>query len=198
MNAKVGIIIAVIAVIILGAGGYMFFQSMNKTAAPGSSSNTSNSIKDALTSAGNLECDYADEEGRVTNAYIENGNVRADITSSNVKENSSVIVRDNTFYIWNSQGAFMMKIPEETMNQDLSQNQALSQKEDIMESIEKYKELCKNANPDDSLFIPPANIRFQDFSQIMQGVPTGTSSDNSQVLNQKQIEKMMQQYQGQQ
>lgn len=198
MNAKIGIIVGVIVVIILGVGGFMLFQNANKAMTPGTPQNNTGSVKDLLTGAGNMECNYKDEDGRETHAYIKNGKVRAEIVSTNSSENGSVIFADDTIYIWNAQGAFKMQIPDETMNQDLSQNQAFSQKEDLMESLEKYKESCKSANPDDSLFTPPANVNFQDFSQMMQGLPTGTpSSDNSQMPSQDQIEQMMQQYQGQ-
>ena len=84
-------------------------------------------------------------------------------------------------------------------NQDLSQNQALNQKEEIMGELQKYKESCKKANPDDLLFTPPANVEFKDFSEMLKTVPSGSSdSTNTQVPNQEQIENLMQQYQNQQ
>lgn len=192
MNAKVGVLVGVLILIILTTGGFMFFQNMSKPM-PGSSSNSPGSIKDTLMAAGNMECNYTDEDGRQTTAYIKNGKVRANITSSNQNENGSVIFVDNTIYIWNSQGAFKMQIPEQTLNQDLSQNPALNQKEDLINSIEKYKQFCKSTNPNDSLFTLPSNLDFKDFSQMMKGFPTGTSgSDNSQVPSQEQVEQMMQ------
>jgi hypothetical protein len=195
MNSRVKIIAAVVAVALLGVGGFMFLQNKN-SGVPGPLSNGS-SMKDSIMGMGSMECNYTDEEGRATKTFIKNGKVRAEITSSKANENGNVIFANETIYIWNNQGAFMMKVPKETID-DVSQNQAFSQKEDLMESIEKYKESCKSANPADSLFTPPANIQFKDFSEMMKMMPSGAPTGNSQAPTQEDIEQMMQQYQGQQ
>jgi len=161
VNTKV--IIGVVVVVLLAGVGYMV---MSKS---GGSSFTS--IQDALTRSLSLECSFTDETGRQTKSYMKGGAVRADFTSSKPEESGSVIVKDKKMYSWNAQGGFMMELPDESDVQTTTEPGAPNQAGNMMESLEKYKESCKPAVVSDSLFTPPSNVNFQDFSKMMPQVP---------------------------
>ena len=195
------IISAVVVVILLGAG-YMILG--NKKSAPGASqtaapttteSSVISSIKDALAGGQSLQCNYADEDGRTTAAYIKNGMVRADMTASKPEESGSVIVKDKKVYFWNAQGGFMMEMTDEMMEQGEKTAKESTQGQDTIANLEKYKESCKTATVDDSLFTPPANVKFQDMSSMIKNaMPSGTKAMPS-GYDQKQVEELMKQYQ---
>ena len=184
------VIIAIVVILILGGGAAFFFQNQNKM----SGKDAITSIKDTLTKSASMECNYTDEQGRTSKAYIKNGSIRADITAKNSKESGSVIVTDKKIYFWNSEGGFMMEVPDvtKTPSQTEGSNQGLSQKEELMRDLDKYKDYCKNASVSDSLFTPPTDVKFQDYSQMMnQLAPTIGAGAG---MSEEQVKQYMQQY----
>ena len=63
-----------------------------------------------------------------------------------------------------------------------------------MAQMEKYKDSCKPAVVSDSLFVPPIDIKFQDYSQMMKSVLSITPGQGSSEDYQKAAQKMMEQY----
>jgi hypothetical protein len=189
------IIGAVIVIIILGAAGFFL---MNKGQAPSSQPSTStpqqentnvfSTIKEALSKSMSLQCDFTDEEGRKTVSYIKNGAVRADITSTEADESGSVIVKDKRMYFWNNQGGFTMEFTDEQMESA----QGSAQGQDIIQSLEKYKQSCRPSSVSDSQFTPPSDVKFQDMSEMMQMVPTGGAMPS---VDPAKMEELMEQYQ---
>lgn len=193
------LIIAVVVVIVLAAGGFFLVSNSKKTVAPSSTSgnvqaptsgNAITSIKDALSKSVSLECTYTDEKGTKTVARIKNGAVRADITSSNENESGSVIVKDKKMYFWNKTSVFMMDLSatEVTGTPQNGQSQGQNQEKDLMAGLEKYKDNCKPAVVSDSLFTPPSDVKFQDFSQMLKdaqkAMPTIDAKQYQQILQQ--------------
>lgn len=195
------LIIAAVAVVILLGAGYMILgnkksaPSSSETAAPTTTeSSVISSIKDALAGGQSLECKYADEDGRTTAAYIKNGMVRADVTASKPEEAGSVIIKDKKMYFWNAQGGFMMEMTDEMMEQGEEAAKESTQGQDTIANLEKYKESCKAGVIADSMFTPPANVKFQDMSSMIKNaMPSGTKAMPS-GYDQKQVEEMMKQY----
>ncbi len=178
MNQKV--LIAVVLFVLLGGGGYMVLSKKSSSGSPATSSggNVFTSIKDALSKSLSLECTFTDEGGRQTKSYLKNGAVRADITAKDPKESGSVIVKSKTMYFWNGKTGFTMLIPEETGTpKQTGAKETTPEGANIVESMEKNKESCKPAVVSDSLFTPPADVVFQDFSKMMQ-LPTGAQGAN--------------------
>ncbi len=199
-----GVLIAiVIAVLLLGGVGFMVMrknQSPGETVAPTSSSsqttsgNVFSSIKDALSKSLSLECSFADDQGRQTKSYVKNGAVRADITSVKAEESSSIIMKDKTMYFWNARGGFKMQIPEAQGTPSSGQGTAgttgTSQATNVMGTLEKFKDSCKPAVVSDSMFSPPAEVQFKDFSEMMKA-PTGSPMP---TYDQSQMQQNIQQY----
>lgn len=180
MNQKV--LIAIVVLVLLGGAGYMVMSKKGGT--PGTSSpsttggNVFTSIKDALSKSLSLECTFTDEGGRQTKSFIKNGAVRADITAKDPKESGSVIVKSKTMYFWNGKTGFMMQIPEETgAPAQAGTKGSEPENANIMESMEKFKDSCKPAVVADSLFTPPTDVTFQDFSKMMQPPAAGSGTN---------------------
>ncbi len=168
-NVLIGLILAVL---LLG-GGYVVVNK--KTTPPGSSTKTGggvfSSVRDALSKSLTLECAFTDEQGRQTKAYIKNGAVRSDFTGATANESGSVIMKDKKIYFWNAQGGFMMTQPEVTpgASQGTKEEKTPASVGDVVSTLEKYKNECKPSVVSDSLFTPPSNVTFQDFSKAFQG-----------------------------
>ncbi len=185
-------IIIVVALVLVGAGGYMVMS--NKGGNPlNSATNSFTSIKDALSKSISLECDYTDETGRKVKSWIKNGAVRADVTSSNPDEAGSTIVKEKKMYFWNAKSAISLTLTDEAQKEVNNQANEITKDKEVVNEIEKYKSSCKPAVVSDSLFTPPANINFQDMSKLLQ-VPSGKGNVAPQV-NEQDIQKYIQQAQ---
>jgi hypothetical protein len=203
VNKNLLIIGAVILLIVLGAAGYFL---MNKSQAPSQTEsstsvpqeqNTSafSTIKDALSRSLSLQCDFTNEEGIQTTAYIKNGAVRSDMTSSTPGQSGHMIMKDNTFYSWQdgkTDGIMMKFSPEDLDSAQQQATQGVNPQESL-DTMEKYKESCKTANVSDSVFTPPSEVKFQDMSEMMKMMPTGGGTAPS--IDPSKIQEMMDQYQ---
>ncbi len=204
------LIIVVIIILLLGLGGF-FILSSNKT--PTASKATDNSrmgqsvtkpatnsvissIKDALMGSQSLSCNFTDERGIQTTSYIKNGMIRADIVASDPKQSGSFLMRDKKMYFWNAQKqGFMSEFTPnyDEIAQDMSASKsAPQQNEEMIKSLEKYKESCKPVAVDENKFAVPTDITFTDMSKMMKAPPVRTGVEPS--IDQKQIENMMKQY----
>lgn len=200
MKGKTGIIIGVIVVILLAGGGIFFLSANKNQSIPGTpvsqttqGGNLFTSIKDALSKSLTLECNFTDEDGRQTKSYVKNGAIRADFTAGKPEDSGSVIIRDKKMYMWNGSQGFMLEIPDEKDSSNgTAPNKGLTQEQEVMQEMEKYKEFCKPGIVSDSLFTPPQNVKFQNFSSMMQP-QTGTTSGNPPV-DQNQIQDYMKQF----
>ncbi len=182
------IIIGAIILLLAGGAGFYFFSksktiSTQSPAAVQPETSVFTSIKDALAKAISLECDFSDQTGHQTKSYIKNGAIRADITAADPKQSGSVIIKDQKMYFWNSVGGFTMDVPNESptpgANAKATANPSGLSAAGMIASVEQYKDSCKPSVVSDDLFTPPANVKFQDFSKVMQqtapavtGVPT--------------------------
>lgn len=190
MPKNVLIIVIVAVILVIGGGAFWYVQSQQSE----SKQSVATSIKDALSQSVSLECSYTDGEGRESKTYIKNGAVRSDYIGQTPEETGSVIVQGNMMYVWNAQKqGFKMEIPEVTGTQQQTDPVAagVTQKEDLLAELEKYKDACKPAVVSDSLFTPPSDVVFTDYSQMMQDLPAEAGYPS---VDPAQAEKMMQQY----
>lgn len=177
-NTIVGL---VIAILVVGGGAWYFTSNQGEnTGAPQGASDEKKettmgegTLASLIARAGSWKCtvsmtsDVAPSSGV---AYIANGKVRADFTSSpaasGTKEvHSSMIQTDGYVYTWSDMMAqgMKMKVPSAT-------DPAVSEM-----TPEKYTEqvsyTCEPWMADGSLFIPPAEVSFLDPGSL--GVPGG-------------------------
>lgn len=208
-GSKQFLIIGVVSLLILvGAGAYLLLANKaTSTPAPQTATNSPtptvedknvfSSIQDALSKSLSLQCDYTGEDGTKTVAYLKAGAIRSDITGKTAQSSGSVIIKDNKMYYWNGkQGITMefnvsevMKGVSPSVSPKTSPSQA-KQGESVMQDLEKYKQYCKPAVVADSLFVPPADVKFVDYSKMM---PSGVSSQGG--VTEEQIKALQKQYQ---
>lgn len=187
--------IAVIILLLLGVGGYFLF-SKNQLPSQNQTSNTTsgqengsamNSLVDLLAGGGNVTCNFdvpSDENGNSSKGtvYISNGNMRGDFqTTQDGKVTSmSMIRKGNDNYVW---GDGM----ETGMKMTLSPEDLKGKTNEASKYVDLNKKVDYRCNPwgvDSSKFNPPSNIRFTDFSKMMEETTKmmkekGTSPDSS-------------------
>ncbi|MDP3941666.1 MAG: hypothetical protein Q8Q49_05150 [bacterium] len=204
------VIILIVLVLLIGAGigGYIVFgKNLMKQQLPTSTEKTAvavpsptpgsivTSIREALAGSQSLQCDFTDEEGRAIMSYIKSGAVRTDITATDPKQSTSVIMKDKKVYYWNGKTGTVMTFDLEEMMQGVTPPQttpsvtAKENPQDVVAAMEKYKESCKEATVDDSMFIPPADVKFTDVSSMMKSVKSVPSAIPSGITE-EQIKAM--------
>ena len=202
MNKKV---LAVVVVLLLLAAGYFL---MNKSGSNGGSLVTGTqtqpgklsftSIQDALSRSLSLECTFTDDNGRQTKTYMKAGAVRTDFTGSKAEESGSMILKDKKMYSWNdtTKQGFMMQVPD--LNITPTQNSKTgagkgTNPADALAMIEKYKSSCKPGTVADSLFTPPAEIKFTDYSNMMKDLQKVAQPTNG-AMNEESLKQLMEKY----
>lgn len=200
------VVVAVVVLLLLGAGGYYLYAKSASKMAPAASTEQNSggvfgSIKDALSKSLSLQCAFTADDGVPTTAYIKAGAVRVDTNGKTVEQQGSFIMKDKKIYFWQTatkQGT-MMSVPEvsvtPTSGSTVKPTAASSEGDNMMAALEKFKNDCKPAVVADSLFTPPADVKFTDFSQMMKQVPSGMPSGYPTGMSQQDVQKMMQQYQ---
>lgn len=213
MNKNVMLIGAVIVVLLILAGGFFV---LNKNKAPVSSkttpkateNNVISSISDALSKSMSLKCEYTTPSGTKTVVYIKNGMVRSEVKGATASVSGNSIIRDNKIYYWNVSSGFVIKIPQISTTPAAGKDATGMQS--TLAALEQYKNYCKKAAIDDSEFVLPADVKFQDMSTMMPSgvlpsgkVPTPDVANRSSTpaqpaptgMSKQQIEEMMKKYQ---
>lgn len=192
MNKNILIAGLVLVALLVGVGGYLFMNQKKVDVSPSTSESQTptdviTSIKDAFSTGASFECTYTDE-GRTSKTYVKNGMVRAEISSTKPEESGNTIIKDKKMYFWNASSAFMMEIPEVSTTPGPSGTVSA---DDLVSSMEKFKDSCKLANVSDEKFVIPADVKFQDMTSMMKKSTGGASGGGP---DQKEIEEMMKKY----
>lgn len=188
--------IAVTILLLLGVGGYFLFSKNQTVPAQNQTSNTTsgqqgssvmNSLVDLLASEENVTCNFdvpSDENGNSSKGtvYISNGNMRGDFqTTQDGKVTSmSMIRKGNDNYIW---GDGM----ETGMKMTLSPEDLKGETNEASKYVDLNKKVNYRCSPwgvDQSKLTPPSNVKFTDFSKMMEETTRmmkekGTSPDSS-------------------
>lgn len=169
--------LALIVIIVLGIGGYMLYgqnakQSSNSTSqtpAPTKAATLESSITDLFTSGQSKLCSFdtkTDKGETAGTVYVSKDMAKADFTmTDNGKSTATHLIRNgNLFYIWGDTFPTGIK-----MSMDI--NDMASKMESTNYAAfnpnEKVSYSCKDWNADNSLFTPPANLKFTDLSSMM-------------------------------
>lgn len=173
MNKKV--IIAVVVVLVLILGGLFYFKNaskeLNSNMVP---KDVFTSVKDALSKKMTLVCEFKNDTGASTKSYIKNGAVRVSTTNEiSTNQSDDIIIKDKKMYMWDlkTKQGFVYDIPDESTN-----NQADATGSDVIKSdayfkmIDKYKDSCKVATVEDSYFVPPTDVKFQEMNKLLEDI----------------------------
>ncbi len=172
MNKTV-VAVAVGAVLLVAVGGGWYLTTNKSKGTEGTVAKTEGggafgSIKDALAKSLSLKCEFSDEGGRKTTAYLKAGAVRADTVGKTAEETGSVIVKDKKMYFWNGKEGMMIELKDEEGSDGTASG---LQGGNVLQDLEKYKNSCTAAVVADSLFVPPTDVKFGDFSQLQNLIP---------------------------
>jgi len=200
MNKKVIIAIAVIVLLLLG-GGVFLMTSKNKSKTTPSTTGTKGdknqessqtsqkSLYDLLAAGLPQKCtfestdDFGSSEGT---SYVSGGKVRADfaVTAGGKVTVSHMISDGKTSYIWTEgeTNGFMMSVEESEATGTSAPTTGQTGTESNADLSQKADYNCSTWIPDNSLFTPPSDVKFTDFSQILQptSMPAGIQNTGSQ------------------
>ncbi|RJQ35773.1 hypothetical protein C4559_06380 [Candidatus Microgenomates bacterium] len=195
------LIIAAVLLLLLAGGGYLF---LNKSSSqPGAATTDTSkkedgsvfgSIKDALSKSLSLQCEYSDESGRKTMVYIKGGAIRSNVSGKTPEESGSSIVKDGKLYFWNSKEGIMMAFNMQDLGKEITPVQSGENPQSVVQDLEKYKENCKPATVDSSLFTPPSDVKFTDFSKTIQDAQKSLK-EGSNGVSEEQIKELQKQFQ---
>jgi len=180
--------IAVVVIVLAAVGGYFLF-SKGKTAPESINEIASGakSLKELLASGVPQKCTFQsfDDSGKTEGtSFAAGGKVRADITNTiSGKSTTSHMISDNkTSYIWQDgeKTGFKMTVTEAdtaATSVPAPGDNSVASESDLNQKAD-YK--CSAWVPDDSLFTPPLDVKFTDFSQTLNSSPGTNGSENSQ------------------
>ncbi len=160
------IIIIVVILLLLGVGAY-FVLGNGKNSMMGSAVNKITSAKDMLTASVSMHCEY-EENGMKSKVDIKNGAVRVDSSGTDQEQNGSIILKGKKMYMWHDKEGYVYDIPDEVDANGNPIGTEATQKEDLMKSLEAYKDACKPGIVSDNLFNPPSDVTFTDMSSMMK------------------------------
>lgn len=185
MNKKLGL---VILILVFGVGAY-FLLSKSKTQTPvtdNSVSSGASSIKDLLSSGIPQKCTYsstADSGTTEGTSYVSAGKVRADFTNTTSDKTtiSHMITDGKTNYIWTEgeKNGFKTTVQDTQTSQPESSPSGNSVQTEETNLNQKVDYKCSAWVPDESLFTPPSDITFTDFSQMVNSSPVAAPQGNS-------------------
>ena len=196
-------IVALAVVVLLGAGYGISLYLKNKNTSPvnllqsdktdqENKFNAKTSIKNLLTRGKALKCTFekdADDEsegGQMKGVtYIANGKVRNDIKITTGVNGETMemhsIVNDGWVYSWpigeGNRGMKIKAVENEDNNQDYPSEMANIQNE--------FAYQCSRWSlVDNKKFVPPADVDFQDYSNMMEGFRDNTENANTENSSQ--------------
>lgn len=192
MNTKL-IAIAATAIILLGAGGLLLYNKSNKpssqttypsaTPTPPQETSMKNSLLGLLGSGKTQMCSfsYNAKTGGSTKGtvFLTGTKMRGDfdITTSSNKSSKIMMIRDgDTTYLWGTDLKTGIKMT--LKKEDLKTNAQANQYFDTKQKLD-YK--CGPWVVDSSVFTPPTNVKFTDFSAMMEGSIKTTATPGGDV-----------------
>jgi hypothetical protein len=136
-------------------------------------------MNELLSRETNLECQITTIENSATSEgtfFVADNKIRGDFLTESPDLSgvgvSSIIVVDNTLYVWTELGgeSYGVKTQMQPDTEDTMPTQ------EPVKLDERVKYACKKWEPvDQSVFIPPSDVLFQDLSQVLEeGMEYGT------------------------
>lgn len=196
MNRNVIIVILVIVLLLLGVGGYFFLKNSHTTSngqdsgsmmesSPKGEPSSMKSLKDLLTAGTSQKCTFSEDKGTTSvngTTYISGGKIRSDYgsTASGVTTNGHMITDGKTSYVWmdGQSTGYMMAIPSPSTDNNSGDTSSSNSGSSASQGIDPNKQMnysCSGWSADASLFTPPANVKFSDFSKMM-AAPSGSAN----------------------
>ena len=150
-------------------------------------------LASALVSGDSYKCSYTNDKDQSQGEYlVKNKMFRVDGQEGADGQKSSIILNDMGMYMWavgETKGFFYPTVKEDDSNKTNSKS-PVSEFDDYLnpEKLdEKEKIDCKKASVSDSVFVPPVEVKFEDFTKMMESFTnpskTGTDLPNIDLEN---------------
>ena len=161
------------------------------------------SPQDLLAMNKKQKCEWEDEEGNRGVVYTDGEKVRIDMSSANQPEQgqSSVINDTEWMYIWNSNSDQGQKYPADEFEEQQFDQEETGEPEPVEEEIDTaetydrdYEMSCSNWKVDQSKFVPPESVTFEDMSVYLEQMEQQMNQMEEQM---NQMEEQSQQVQEQ-
>ena len=204
MKNKNLLVAVVIILLLLGGGAFYFLgqshknqtvdQSANKQASQNEmqkQSTEKKSLKDFLTMSGSqsLQCTFSDKTTNSSGTvFVDNNKMRGDFTASlDGKEMQSHMINDGSYvYSWTDGQKEGYKMSLATIKNAASENGTPAPKTPG-QAVDMQKQVNYSCSPwsvDTTKFALPQGISFNDFSEMMKGMPQGGPSSSVMQGNQ--------------
>lgn len=175
---KSGIIIVILILLAVGYFGYKQYQASKTTGTPNIISENAQTvgnavkgtIQDLLLTGKSVTCTVTDEtkEGGTGVVFVSGKRMAGDFkTTVEDKVVESHMITDGTYtYIWSSDQTegIKMKVDETKITPGANGQPGSNEVFDLKKETGLK---CSPWTPDNSKFVPPANIKFTDFTQII-------------------------------
>lgn len=173
-----------IILLIIGALGYYFFtgKKQEKVFENKVKNTTSqekqekketvvDKIKDLVAQNVSLKCTYQIEENKIT-TYIKGKNKFRTIVETKQGVNESIFA-NNKIYSWDQKRKEGIVMSVDLIKSQQNKTTNVEDPEKQIEEMEKLKANCVRENFSDSVFNPPADVKFQDFDKIQEMMQQG-------------------------
>lgn len=135
------------------------------------------SIKDLIAQNLKIKCTYQIEDTQVVSYFQGKDKMRN--TVKNKEGIVETIFSNSKIYTWDTktkQGMMMTFNPEQFKNQNTGK---IESPEKQIEDLEKLKAQCQKENFSESVFVPPSDVKFEDFDKLQEMMQQG----NFQIQN---------------
>jgi len=191
-----GIIVAVIVILLLLGGAYYFMHHGNSMMHPmqageganpqSQASTQKKSLFDFFSMAGSQKCTFSDDTNKSAGTvYVSSGKMRGDFQESNNstgKTEQTHMINDGTYvYMWTDGQNNGYKMSDQFVKQEEAQSSEAKtpsnaggnpQPSQGVDMHQKANYSCGGWSADNSLFTPPSDVSFTDYSSMMQGQGT--------------------------
>ncbi len=177
MKKYLSIIIVIIVLAVIGV--FVYFNNSSKQGSPieqvkTGGNNVFSSIKDAMSKSLSLKCEYQNVEGKST-TYVKGDKVRVitETTGAEAKI-ANLIFKDNKMWIWNNgeKEGFIFEIDEQSVDKE-DELSGQTNKEELIEELEQYKDKCSTTIIQDSMFSPPSDVTFKNLNNLQEEMMEG-------------------------
>lgn len=167
----------------------IFLVSCNKNSSTQTSNSQSNSdtnviegLASAIISGDSFRCEYTNQTANSKGEYLVK-NKKFKLLGQEIEgKKSTIIVNDLGMYMWSedqNQGFFYPASATSGQNKNTQFDDFINP--EIVDQKEKVS--CRNASIDDSEFVPPASVNFQDFSKLMDTFSNPASNPDINLPN---------------
>lgn len=169
------LVLIICAALIVGLAAFYFLNTKKENTNSSVIDSVSSflNIEDALNKKLSLYCEFSGEDGYVVKSYIKNGAIRVS------SESGEIIMKDDKMFVWDTKTNQGIVYNIDSSQSATSTNN-VPQNIDYLEMINEYKDLCKVSTVEDSLFVEPSNVEFQDMSKFLQDMGSQSPQVNPQ------------------